>query len=90
MKQRDLNPDVIREKKKLPWLGVKDIYEMYPVGMSKARDMRNDVLDKAKDEGYWMPDGKEKVVPTCLVLECFPIDGRTRQFKKGRPACNDM
>lgn len=60
---------------KKPWLTVKDIYSIYPVGMCYSREMFKKAKEKAILEKWFIPVSRPQVVPTKHVLDLYPIRG---------------
>ena len=72
---KNINPDLMKQTLKKPWLTVKDIYQIYPCGISACRGMFKSALQKAKDENWFIPITNPPVVPTPHVLQLYPIKG---------------
>lgn len=70
---KNLEVSLIKETIKKPWLTVNDLYNIYPVGKNKSREMFSNATKKAIELGMFIPTSRPSTVPTSVVLELYPI-----------------
>lgn len=56
------------------WLNTEDIRTLCGCSRNSAMAIRREIEDKVKESGKRLPDSKQKVVPTLLVLDYLGID----------------